>query len=449
MGHLRRFLFQQAVFVEKLLNKEVKLAHDLLQKANSTIDKEGIQELQNEAFLKLIDFVYYNNNYYRSLFNEHGLLPESFQDIKDLSKIPLLTKDIIKSKRDQLLTPSIPDAECLTRTSGGTTGEPIYIDVNKQARINELYFYYRGLNWMGWKPGDTMVKFFGGSLSKNNYPTLKSRIKRWVSGEVFIPAFDLNSDTAPEILQLIKNQGPCFMQGYVSSIYTLALHAKQLNFKGLKIKGAFTTAEQLPQDQAELIREVFQCDVKGFYGCSEMNCLGFQKDMDGPYIIPDEILKINETTHPETGIEHSFLLTSLYNYRTPLINYLNGDNGSLGNSDPKYSTIDELYGRTGDLFVRRNGSYISSIVATQTMQITELTHKIKRYQLVQNDYDKVEFKYQLFDEAELGEDELQKILVMYKERLGDEFVITPLLTENFISSKNKKHRLMINLMSNK
>ena len=443
---MSKLLFNAAVFTEKMRYKEVRQAISLLEKGNAA-SKNELEELKNKLFADLIQFIYNNNIFYKNVFNAHGLKPADFKTLSDITKLPLLTKTAIKENRKDLSTPSIPQKDVLARTSGGTTGEPIFIEVDRQARLYDLYAYYRGLHWMGWTPGESMVKFFGGSMGGNNSPTLKNKIKKIVSSELFLPAFDLKRDNAKVYLDAIKQRGKTFLQGYVSSIYTLAVYAKEYNYKGLKIQGAFTTAEQLPAEQAEFISEVFGCDVKGFYGCAEINCLGFQTKMNGPYIIPDELVHIENIKHPETNIDNSFLVTSLHNRKTPLLRYLNGDSGILGNSHEKYTTINELHGRTADMFIKPDGSYISSILATQTMQITGLTHKVKRYQLVQDDKDHIIFYYEPFAE-DLFDEELKKIVHMYNSRVGMEFKITSKKTDHFITSSAGKHRLMINKLRN-
>ncbi|MCC6257885.1 MAG: hypothetical protein IT254_06165, partial [Chitinophagaceae bacterium] len=147
-----KFLFDAALFFEKLTNGEVRTAHRLLDRADSA-DRSGIEAMKNEAFLNLIKQVYGFSPYYQAIFKEYGLEPSSFKDISDIQKLPFLTKDNIKAQRDSLLSINIDPAECITRNSGGTTGEPIKMEINKQARINDLYFYYRGLRWMGYSPG--------------------------------------------------------------------------------------------------------------------------------------------------------------------------------------------------------------------------------------------------------------------------------------------------------
>ena len=436
-----KIFFETALFFEKLRNREVRQALKLLDDGNKA-DRNGIAALKNEAFLNLVKQVFSYSHYYRDILQTHGYNEQSFRDISDIKKFPLLTKDNIKLYREKIMSVNIDPADCITRNSGGTTGEPIKMEINKQARINDLYFYYRGLHWMGYSPGEPMVKFFGGSLGGNNSPTLKNKIKKWVSNELFMPAFSLDKDNARHYLDTIKAKGKTHIQGYVSSIYSLAVYAKELNYKGLQIRGAFTTAEQLPAEQAGFISEVFNCDVKGFFGCAEVNCLGFQVKMGGPYIVPDEIVHMETVKHPDSGIENSFLITSLYNYRTPLVRYLNGDTGILEQGE-KYTQINELSGRSADMFRKADGSYISSILATQTMQITGLTEKIKKYQLIQESLQQITFKYESFTD-DLNSVEKKHLLSVFKQRLGDEFIIDLVNTSEFLKSGSGKHRLMIN-----
>ena len=436
-----KLLFDIALFFEKLTRGEVRNAQRLLEKGNHG-DRSTIETLKNEAFLNLVKQVYNYSHYYRDILSAHGYTLNDFKDISDIKKFPLLTKDNIKTFREKILSVNIPYSDCITRNSGGTTGEPIKIEIDKQARLNDLYFYYRGLNWMGYSPGQPMVKFFGGSLGGSNSPTLKNKIKKWVSNELFMPAFSLQKENAIQYLDTIKAKGKTHIQGYVSSIYTLATYAKELNYKGLQIKGAFTTAEQLPIEQAAFISEVFGCDVKGFFGCAEVNCVGFQTKMGGAYIVPDEIVHIETIKNPETGMENSFLLTSLYNFRTPLIRYLNGDTGIL-EQGKKYTEIEELSGRSADMFVKNDGSFISSILATQTMQITGLTEKIKKYQLIQETPADITFCYEPFSN-DLGDTERKHLINVFQKRLGEEFRINLVKSADFVKSSSGKHRLMVN-----
>jgi phenylacetate-coenzyme A ligase PaaK-like adenylate-forming protein len=135
-------------------------------------------------------------------------------------------------------------------------------------------------------------------------------------------------------------------------------------------------------------------------------------------------------------------LTSLYNYRTPLIRYLNGDAGKLIAGE-KYTEIEELSGRTGDMFVKKDGSFISSAVAPHMIHISGITQKIKRYQFIQYDTDQIEFRYELFAEP-ITAGEFDYLKTIFSKWFGQECRVEIVCTGEFIQSGNGKHRLMIN-----
>jgi phenylacetate-CoA ligase len=125
---MSKLLFNAAVFTEKMRYKEVRQAISLLEKGNAA-SKNELEELRNKLFTDLIQFIYNNNIFYKNVFNAHGLKPADFKTLSDITKLPLLTKTAIKENRKDLSTPSIPQKDVLARTSGGTTGEPIFIEV--------------------------------------------------------------------------------------------------------------------------------------------------------------------------------------------------------------------------------------------------------------------------------------------------------------------------------
>ena len=98
-----KLLFDTALFFEKLKNGEVRSAHRLLEKGNNA-DRNGIAALKNEAFLKLVQQVFGYSHYYRDILLAHGYNLNSFKDISDITKFPLLTKDNIKSFREKILS---------------------------------------------------------------------------------------------------------------------------------------------------------------------------------------------------------------------------------------------------------------------------------------------------------------------------------------------------------
>jgi Coenzyme F390 synthetase len=60
------------------------------------------EKYQFEKLNDLLEHSYENVPYYRKVFNERDLVPSDIYDIKSLSMLPLLTKDIIKNNLKDL-----------------------------------------------------------------------------------------------------------------------------------------------------------------------------------------------------------------------------------------------------------------------------------------------------------------------------------------------------------
>ena len=59
---------------------------------------EEIQKVQNEKLRKLINYCYENIKYYRELFDEHCIRPDAIKTAADLVKVPILTKEELRSR---------------------------------------------------------------------------------------------------------------------------------------------------------------------------------------------------------------------------------------------------------------------------------------------------------------------------------------------------------------
>ena len=58
--------------------------------------KDAINEYKNEQFIKILKHAYFTTNYYRNIIDEHGYNISSFQNLDDIKKHPILTKEDIR-----------------------------------------------------------------------------------------------------------------------------------------------------------------------------------------------------------------------------------------------------------------------------------------------------------------------------------------------------------------
>ena len=62
-----------------------------------TASREEILRIQNEKIVKQVKHVYENVPYYRRLFNEIGVDPQSIRTLDNLSILPVLTKQKVNA----------------------------------------------------------------------------------------------------------------------------------------------------------------------------------------------------------------------------------------------------------------------------------------------------------------------------------------------------------------
>ena len=70
-------------------------------KKNEYEPAKVLEELQEMWLKKIIHYSYNKVPYYHHLFKNLDIKPEQIQSVNDLEKIPILTKDIIRTHYDQ------------------------------------------------------------------------------------------------------------------------------------------------------------------------------------------------------------------------------------------------------------------------------------------------------------------------------------------------------------
>jgi phenylacetate-CoA ligase len=436
--------YRAAIVFQRLISRDFRRAVDLLQKGDC-ITAGQLEEMRNRAFIDLVHHCYQYVPYYRCLMDQYSIKPKNMQSLDDIRCFPVMTKDSIRSVRNDLRATNLC-WPCLERRSGGTTGEPFVWYIDPYARVVETYAYFRGLQWMGWRPGMKVINLWGGSLGRPAKLPLRSYLRELAMGDVSLSAIDLSPDNALGYFKTIKQAGPSVLIGYASSIMLLSNYAEEFNIRGLPLVAIFSTAEQMPESWAGRLSKVFSCPVKSYYGCTEINSVGFQVQQDGPYWIADEHVYVEKLGDQDVqGIDepNDLLLTSLYNHTYPLIRYSVGDMGTVaspGELHPTRSCLRMLAGRREDNFVREDGTYVSARLGNKAVTATGLP--FKRFQFIQWDLNKVELRYELMGDIPSTE-QINELITILRGYIGANLQVDLKQTSDFILTPARKHRVMI------
>ena len=91
------------------------------------LSRDELLALQRDKLLRLVEYADQFVPYYRRVFKEVGFQPDDLrQDMANLSKIPILTKSIIRRNWNDLLTTEPERRRQMSQlATSGSTGEPL------------------------------------------------------------------------------------------------------------------------------------------------------------------------------------------------------------------------------------------------------------------------------------------------------------------------------------
>lgn len=372
----RKLLFPLA---EKYMRRNICGEYELALERDM-IPREDLLELQNKKLRELIEHCYKNVPYYKNLFNSLGLRPEDINDAKDLSKLPILTKEIIRQHYDELISIDISDRQSLQESTGGSTGTPMkYLgDINTWNRLRAVN--YRMWHWAGFEFGDKLFTLAGNSLVAKKDGKKRRLGKKDFYDRVLMrnnkhDCTDISDTAMEEHYKDMMRYKPKAIRGYASSLYFLAKYIERNKLKSPDVVAVFTTGEKLHSKYRYTLQKVFGVPVFDGYGAQDGGINAHECYMhEGLHISEEncivEICDINGNPLPD-GETGNVITTDLNNYCFPFIRYKVGD---LAYVKPELCScgrgsrlLGEVIGREGRAIFNKQGRPFSSIVIDNMM----------------------------------------------------------------------------------
>lgn len=303
---------------------------------------EELKKRNEQCFLKLFRLAYDKSPFYHKLYSEAGISKEDIQCLDDIKKLPIITKEMIKEHAEEIRI--APKWKLIRNHTSGTTGTPLMVYEDWPSIWREQAYFYCYRKRCGYTYGQPMVSLRGNLEKKDLY------LKVHVSNTLYLSSYNINPQTAETYYKLIEKHKPIAIEGYPSSLYSLAL---MLRDKGLQlhIPVAFTSSESLLDYQRELIEKQFDTQIYDHYGTTERTIrLSEAINHNGYYEDPG--YSINEYT------EDGEITTSLINKSFPLIRYKGNDIMEMmevteGNP---HVIVKKVQGRKEDYILCKDGS---------------------------------------------------------------------------------------------
>ena len=335
--------------------------------------------------------------YYHRLFKNVGVVNGETVELSKFNKIPILTKEIIRSEK--LISDDYLTRKWYYNYSGGSTGEPTKFmqDLNYEKWFNATNeFYYK--NMLDIDEKNVKKILLWGSprdLFKGNIG-IKSKFGTWLTNTVFLNSFRLTEADIEKYVKTINLYRPDLIRGYAGSLFELCRYAEEKNVKIYTPKIVVSSAETLTNEMREKIESVFGTKLYDFYGSRETASIAGECRCGLMHIFEfnNYVEILDENNQPvKEGQEGRIIVTNLHNYSMPFIRYEIGDMAMLGPNDCECGnvlpTLKKIYGRIEEQFVKRDKSIVIGYYFVHLMGVVLNKGFIKKFQVVQEDYDKI------------------------------------------------------------
>ncbi len=288
------------------------------------LDPEAVRQRQSERLRDLLIHAGRVVPYWRDLFRAAGFDPAGLREPEQLSRLPELTKAVVRAAGDRMLAEDVPRRRLIERRTGGSTGEPLRFYVTRAEHEEDLGICLRANAIVGILPGDPVAKVWG-----YGRPQRLGNLVAPLTGRVFLDAYRTGSEDLDRWLRELERVRPRMIYGYARAIHELARHAGRVGARIPGLRIVATTAEKLLPEHRATIEAALGATVIDMYGAHEVPRIASECLHGRLHLAPDAA--VVEHVPGERGASR-ILVTSLTHRAMPLVRYAIGD---LGEPDPR------------------------------------------------------------------------------------------------------------------
>ena len=352
---------------------------------------ERSRECQLARLLELLKLAYENTRFYRHSFDSVGFSPGDLETLEDISRLPLIDRQVISENSHDLLTRPANARDVNYVSTGGTSGMPLYFYINTDVSSTEYACLTASWKRAGYDVDITMAVLRGQMVctEKDGLRHTYDPILR----HHFYSSFHMSEENTARYLEHISTIGPCFLHVYPSTVANLARFMLRNGTDAPKnIQAIIAESEIVYPEQRKMVEEVFRCRYFSCYGQSEKVVLaaGCEKS-DDYHVWPTygyfELLDSDGNPVNTPGQRGEIVGTGFINTVMPLIRYRTGDWATyVGDRcqacGREHAIIRDIRGhRTQEVLIAADGSEISWTALN--MHDDTFMH-VKQFQFVQD-----------------------------------------------------------------
>ncbi|MFW5708795.1 MAG: phenylacetate--CoA ligase family protein [Chloroflexota bacterium] len=390
-GWLKRHLTRDRLWHDPVFNQW----HQWLRQTENW-SLPALQSYQLRRLKALLHTAYTRTPFYRQLYDSHGVTPDDIQSLDDLSRLPIITKSMIRENIDAMLPDGTNRENLVFLTTSGSTGQPVGVfqDAGTVDQV-ELAFIHRQWAWAGYRRGNAYATFRGQVIrlqGPDGHPTLWDYLTE--DNRLMLLAQDTADSTMRETVRLLRRFRPRFIQTYPSTLELIVRYIQREGLDDIDVQAVFCESETLYPHQRRLFEQQFKAQVFGAYGHSERALDAVECEAHSGYHVNMEygILELlDEHNRPITvpGRWGKVVGTGLDTFAMPLIRYETDDLAAYAAAPcpcgRAHTLIEDFHGRTPDYIVSHSGQVypFGPIYASAGDEIPEIWHQIRELRFIQ------------------------------------------------------------------
>jgi phenylacetate-CoA ligase len=356
-------------------------------------------ELQLASLRRLLEHAGRNVPYWRELFRKVGFDPRQVQSVADLGALPVLTRETVQERLDDLIDPTHRGRNILKGTSG-TSGVPLKFEHCNQSEAWRQAVRLRGYGWAGYRMGMPTIHYWGaGAVMPGGIAERKIRLDRTLRREVYVDAVRQDEVSLREVAELIARMRPHAILAYTQALASFARWVVERGLRDWPDVRVVCCAEGLMPRDREALERAFGPDVFETYGSRETMLLAAECEAHTGLHLSEENVLVEilrggaEPAQP--GTSGDVIVTDLHNYGMPFIRYANGDVAAMatdavckcGRTLRKLARVE---GRRMDTLRDANGDPVPGMLFASLLQLE--AGMLRAFQVVQKLSGAIELK---------------------------------------------------------
>jgi phenylacetate-CoA ligase len=388
--------------------------------------KDDLERLQLRRLKSLLQHAYLTVPFYKRAFDAAGIKPNQISSLRDLNKVPLLSKqDVRENVHFAMFSDNHDKKEMHRINTSGSTGEPFVCYADKFQLEMRFATTLRALEMSGWKFGDKQLRLWHQTLGMSRIQAFKERLDAWFMRRHFVPAFEMSEQSLKNLIATIEKKKPVLIDGYAESLNFIAIASKSKSRH--KPKAVMSSAQQLTESTRSQIENQFGAKVLDKYGSREFSGIAYQC-LDSPHHhVQDESYIVEilvDGRNAEVGEVGEVVITDLNNFSMPLIRYRIGDMAIAVEQAPcacrrPHSQIGAISGRTQALISCSNGVWLPGTFFAHFFK--DFDFAIQHYQVTQDVPEK--FILKIVPKSQFTKDVENRIIQDLKVYAGQDQII--------------------------